>query len=131
MPIIRHQYILRLELPIYNPIAMQHFHSIYNLCYQLPNHILIELHLLLLQIEIYIPLTEILHNDIDFVLILESLADGGEDGVVADLLYGGALEEVYLADFLLVDYLHCVLTAGLFLLGQDDVAECASAEIFQ
>jgi hypothetical protein len=65
---------------------MQNLNSVYDLSNQLSDDILCKLYLLFFEVEKYISLIQILHNDVDFGLVLKGFPDSHEDVLTADLL---------------------------------------------
>lgn len=70
---------------------MQDFNTVYDFSYEIPDEVLIEPDLLFFEVEINVSFTEVLHNDVNFVLVLESFPNGDKDVTVAYLLDGFTL----------------------------------------
>ena len=108
---------------------MQNFDSHNNLGHQHLNDVLCKHALFPLQVVVDIPPRHVLHNNVDFALILEGFPDGGEQCVLAYFPDPLALQNVELFYFPLVNYLHCVLVVILFVLRQHYIAEGAAAQV--
>lgn len=130
MPLIGNKYILRLQLSIYNPFRMQYLNPHNNLCHNPSYNLFCKNTLFSLKIIVDITTRHILHYNVDFVLVLESLANGWEKRILTYFTDTFRLEHIELFYFSLVDDLHRVLMIILFVLREDDISESSSSKIF-
>jgi hypothetical protein len=75
MSILSDKYVFGFKFTIYNTILVKHLNTIENFCNKTFNNSLIENNLLLLEIEVNIALVQILHDDVDFVLVLKGFSN--------------------------------------------------------
>ena len=85
MTIIGNENILWFELSIDDTIIMENLHTINYLSAKLSNNFLSKYDLFLFQIKVYITFVQILHNYVNFILVLEGLADAYQNVFVTYL----------------------------------------------
>lgn len=94
MSLVRDKNILRFQLTIDNILRVQVFHADNDLSQHISNSGFLQLNPLLLCVEVEVSLLEILHHDVDVLVVFESLVDGDEERVISDLRQKCSLEEV-------------------------------------
>ena len=92
MSILSDKYVFGFKFTIYNTILVKYLNTIENFRNKTFNNSLIENNLLLLEIEVNIALVQILHDDVDFVLVLKGFSYRYENRLIGNLFYCFALE---------------------------------------
>jgi hypothetical protein len=131
MPVICNKDILGFKLSINDAITVENFDSINNFSDDISDDVLAELDLFLFQVKVNVALAQILHDDVDFVLVLERFPNCDQDVFVTDLLYGFALHQVDLLDLIFVNYFHRILFRSFLVFGQDHISESSPPQILK
>lgn len=129
MAFVGDQNIFRFQLSINYIVIVKDFQSHDNLGDQSFDDIFPENTGFLFQIIVDITSGKVLHDNVDFALVLEGLVNSNEEIVLAYFFDDLALQEVHLLDFFLLDDFHCVLFTCLFVFGQHNITERAFTEI--
>lgn len=75
MAVICDEDVFGFELPVNDAVTVEDFDSVNYLSDEVSDDVLTELDLLFLQVKIYVALVQVLHYDVNFVLVLECLTN--------------------------------------------------------
>lgn len=131
MSVICYKDILRFKLSINDAITVENFDSINDFSNDISDDVLAKLDLFLFQVKVNVALAQILHDDVDFVFVLERFPNCDQDVFVTDLFYGFALHQVDLLDLIFVNYFHRILFRSFLVFGQDHISKSSSPQILK
>ena len=85
MPLVRYQYVLRLQLPVHYALVVDVPHPYYYLSQHIFYCLLGQLYPLLVRVKIQVSLREVLHYYVNVVVELEGLVNVDQECIVSDL----------------------------------------------
>lgn len=131
MALLSHQYVFRLELPIYYTLLMQNIEAHHDFCCYIDGLFLSEGLFFLSKEVVKVAHRQELHQNVYLWLSLESFLDWDEEILMLNMLDEVALHEIELFDFSFFYDFHGISFVGGLLLDQNDTPEGSLAQVLE